>query len=173
VSGSPVHTRPLLVSADDWSVLARASLAGPLVLGSSGGFAAGLARSHWFVSAGPALARTSLAGLLVLGSSGGFAAGFVQSHWPVSAGPALAHTSLKGQLFLGSSGGFAAGLAQSLWLVSAGPALARTPQSSRGYAAGLVCRSPPSTSRCLRFVFARVNSTGIRLLSSSSTLVAV
>ncbi len=47
------------------------------------------------------------------------------------------------------------------------------PQSSRGYADGLVCRSPPSTSRCLRLVFTSVNSTGIRLLSSSSTLVAV
>ena len=142
------------------------------VLGSSGGFAAGLAQSRWFVSAGPALARTSLAGPLVLGSSGG-SASLAQSRWPVSAGPALAHTSLEGPLFLGSSGGFATGLAQSLCLVSAGPALARTPQSSRGYAAGLVCRSPPSTYRCLRLVFTSVNSTGIWLLLSSSTLVAV
>jgi hypothetical protein len=52
-----------------------------------------------------------------------------------------------------------------------GFALARTPQSPRGYAASLARRSPPSDSLVAPLVFVRANPTGIRLLSSSSTLV--
>jgi hypothetical protein len=58
VSGSPMHTCPLGIPADDWSVLVHASLAELLVPGSSGGYAAGLTQSRWLVSAGPVFTRT-------------------------------------------------------------------------------------------------------------------
>jgi hypothetical protein len=125
----PLVTGPslrALVSRNRWFLLRP--VVSPLVLASSGGFAAGssLVRRlrRWFLLHPAALP-------LVLGSSGGFAAGscFIRRlrRWFL-AGPADSPLVLLRRL------------------VSAGPALAHTPQSSGRFAAGFLCLSPPLTS---------------------------
>ncbi len=162
---SPARTCPLGIPAGDWFVLARACLA------TAGSWLARRLR-RWF------LLRPA-ASPLVLASSGGFAAGscFI---WRLRRWFLLRLAASP--LVLASSGGFAAGscfvrrLRRWSCFAAWSPLVLRLlaplslPAASPQVSCACLGRSLP---HCHRSVFTRANSTGIRRLSSSSTLVVV
>jgi hypothetical protein len=154
---SAVRTCPLDIPGSDCFILASACLAEPLVLGSSGWFAAGLASRagpRWFCACShPSVrnrahlsSRTAGSWLVLWLRRWSCFAGWSPLVLRLLAplGPSSCALVTLNRWFLARP--VASPLVLLRRLVSSGSALARTPQSSGGMSAGLAPLSPPLTS---------------------------